>query len=172
MVVCQTIFCRLAILNFRLKKLSNGTRTSDNHSLSVSIKSNLQFLRKAFLLLMPIILCHVVDLVIVAIFNFQTTQVYFVQDWKIPVKFTFKVFSLFRKENMLNFVLKLPSTWVSGSYKRLTVRDYHSIMYSLPILRNLLWNFSLVQSSRIFDWHKKMYISRRSSNENSCQICF
>jgi hypothetical protein len=41
---------------------------------------------------MPIILCHVVDLVIVAIFNFQTTQVYFVQDWKIPVKFTFKVF--------------------------------------------------------------------------------
>jgi hypothetical protein len=30
---------------------------------------------------------------------------------------------------MLNFVLKLPSTWVSGSYKRLTVRDYHSIMY-------------------------------------------
>ena len=129
MVVCQTIFCRLAILNFRFKKLSNGTRTSDNHSLSVSIKSNLQFLRKAFLLLMPIILCHVVDLVIVAIFNFQTTQVYFVQDWKIPVKFTFKVFSLFRKENMLNFVLKLPSTWVSGSYKRLTVKDYHSIMY-------------------------------------------
>jgi hypothetical protein len=72
---------------------------------------------------------HVVDLVIVTIFNFQTTQVHFVQDWKIPVKFNFKVFSIFRKENMLNFVLKLPSTWVSGSYKRLTVRDYHSIMY-------------------------------------------
>jgi hypothetical protein len=78
---------------------------------------------------MPIILCHVVDLVIVTIFNFQTTQVHFVQDWKIPVKFTFKVFSIFRKGNMLNFVLKLLSTWVSGSYKRLTVRDYHSIMY-------------------------------------------